>query len=108
MLEKVRSKCWFILQTDSGISRILKVYDKDIFRISDHFIKILFPFAVIGIDRGIDNLFGILNEKPTITIKDISEQFGFSVREKLTDITFAVLEDRIMAQGRAAMRELWI
>ena len=108
MLEKVRSKCWFILQTDSGISRILKVYDKDIFHISDHFIKILFLFAVIGIDRGIDNLFGILNEKPTITIKDISEQFGFSVREKLTDITFAVLEDRIMAQGRAAMRELWI
>ena len=59
------------------MSRILKVYDKDIFRISDHFIKILFPFAVIGIDlgidNGIDNLFGILAEKPTITIKDISE-----------------------------------
>ena len=71
------------------MSRILKVYDKDIFRISDHFIKILFPFAVIGIDlgidlgidNGIDNLFGILTEKPTITIKDISEQFGFSVRK---------------------------
>ena len=76
-------------QLGSGMSRILKVYDKDIFHISDHFIKVVFPFSVTGIhrgidngtDNGIDNLLVILAEKPTITIKDMSEQLGFSVRK---------------------------
>src|SRR5574344_2762708 len=75
------------------MSRILKVYDKDIFHISDHFIKVVFPFSVTGIhrgidngtdngiDNGIDNLLVILAEKPTITLKDMSEQLGFSVRK---------------------------
>ena len=42
-------------QLGSGMSRILKVYDKDIFHISDHFIKVVFPFSVTGSHRGIDN-----------------------------------------------------
>lgn len=33
-------------QLGSGMSRILKVYDKSIFHITDHFIKVEFPFAV--------------------------------------------------------------
>lgn len=31
-------------QLGSGMSRILKAYDKDIFEISEHFIKVTFPF----------------------------------------------------------------
>ena len=33
-------------QLGSGMSRILKVYDKSIFKISDRFIKVDFPFSV--------------------------------------------------------------
>ena len=33
-------------QLGSGMSRILKVYDKNIFKISEHFIKVEFPFSV--------------------------------------------------------------
>ena len=33
-------------QLGSGMSRILKYYDKDIFIISDHFIKVVFPFSI--------------------------------------------------------------
>lgn len=51
-------------QLGSGMSRILKVYDKDIFHIADHFIKVIFPFSVTGshrgTDNGIDNLLVIL------------------------------------------------
>ena len=32
-------------QLGFGMSRILKAYDKDIFRITDHFIKAIFPFS---------------------------------------------------------------
>lgn len=34
---------------------VIKVYGKDIFHISDHFIKVVFPFSVTGSHRGIDN-----------------------------------------------------
>lgn len=34
----------FVEQLDSGIHRILKVYDKSIFKISDNFLEISFPF----------------------------------------------------------------
>ena len=33
-------------QLGSGMSRILKYYDRDIFEISDHFIKVVFPFSL--------------------------------------------------------------
>ncbi len=33
-------------QLGSGMSRILKVYDKSIFKISEHFIKVEFPFSM--------------------------------------------------------------
>ena len=68
---------------------MIKIFS--IFRII--FIKVVFPFSVTGIhrgidngtdngiDNGIDNLLVILAEKPTITIKDMSEQLGFSVRK---------------------------
>lgn len=50
-------------QFGSGMSRILKVHDKSIFAISEHFIKIEFPFFVskdnqiitIGDEIGNDN-----------------------------------------------------
>ena len=76
-------------QLGSGMSRILKYYDKDIFTISDHFIKAVFPFSDkstidgIGEDTNKDEsgvTSGTINEDGTIngiingTINDIDEE----------------------------------
>ena len=84
------------------MSRILKVYPKDIFDISEHFIKVVFPFAeiehvsniAIGDENGNDNgdengnenndaikTLNILRQKPDITAKALSELMGISSRK---------------------------
>ena len=72
------------------MSRILKVYPKDIFDISEHFIKEAFPFTeiehvsniAIGDENGNDNgnetngaikTLNLLRQKPDITAKALSE-----------------------------------
>src|SRR5699024_9542444 len=44
-LMRVFKDVGLVEQLGSGMSRILKYYDKDIFTISDHFIKVVFPFS---------------------------------------------------------------
>ena len=43
-LMRVFKDVGLVEQLGSGMSRILKYYDKGIFEISDHFIKVIFPF----------------------------------------------------------------
>lgn len=45
-LMRVFKDVGLVEQLGSGMSRILKCYDRDIFKISDHFIKVVFPYAV--------------------------------------------------------------
>lgn len=67
----------------SGMSRILKAYDRNIFEISEHFIKVIFPFFKEEEDKNIaikkefgdDNgdemmILQILEEEPDITAKN--------------------------------------
>ncbi|QAT41842.1 winged helix-turn-helix transcriptional regulator [Aminipila luticellarii] len=85
-------------QLGSGMSRILKVYDKDIFRITDHFIKAIFPFSDEmtlentassnksgGINGGIlsdeDKLVKLMQYVPSITVNELSNQTGLSTRK---------------------------
>lgn len=85
-------------QLGSGMSRILKAYDRDIFQISEHFIKAVFPYAesgnttiiATGDDNGNDNgneigddekVLGLLKEQPSITVKELSVRFSFSTRK---------------------------
>ncbi len=81
-------------QLGSGMSRILRFYDKSIFNISDHFIKVVFPFLMPKGNRNIasgdnngDNngdevqVLLLLEKEPNITAKRISEQTGFSTRK---------------------------
>lgn len=42
-------------QLGSGMSRILKDYDKSVFKISEHFIKVIFPFSKDAIDTDIES-----------------------------------------------------
>lgn len=45
-LMRVFKDLGLVEQLGSGMSRILKSYDKSIFKISDHFIKVEFPFSI--------------------------------------------------------------
>ena len=76
-------------QLGSGMSRILQSYDRDIFEISDHFIKVIFPFSLsandnvaIGDNNGdINKVLFLLEKEPAIAAKKISEQLGMSTRK---------------------------
>lgn len=84
-------------QLGSGMSRILKSYDKSIFQISEHFIKAVFPFAksfnnnrtvrgdVIGSDNGDVNgndvVLKLIVNQPTITANELSRESSFSTRK---------------------------
>lgn len=81
-------------QLGSGMSRILKVYDKNIFHISEHFIKVKFPFSlpqntdiiVNGDENGDDNLdelrvLEILKNNSSITAKQMAKQMSISPRK---------------------------
>ena len=88
-LMRVFKDVGLVEQLGSGMSRILKYYDKDIFTISDHFIKVVFPFsdkntinemgknknkAESGVINGTINEDGTINGIINGTINDIDEE----------------------------------
>lgn len=91
-------------QLGSGMSRILRVYDKDIFQISDHFIKAVFPYSEDmtpkntatgdksgGISGGIngsingsdpaDIIINLMKNESEITVNELSSLTGYSNRK---------------------------
>ena len=103
-LMRVFKDVGLVEQLGSGMSRILKYYDRDIFEISDHFIKVVFPFSVKNVIAGKEKdigregngtINGTINgmdeekkiivakmvENPHITIKVMSDYTGYSVRK---------------------------
>lgn len=97
-LMRVFKDVGLVEQLGSGMSRILKEYDKSIFHISEHFIKVEFPFSLPkenviiangndnGDDNGNDNLemvkvMEILEENAGITAQQMAKQMGISPRK---------------------------
>lgn len=101
-LMRVFKDMGLVEQLGSGMSRILKVYDKDIFRISNHFIKVVFPFAeavdmentASGNINGSKNggksgsneeynsaVIALMKEFPDITVNDLSNRLDLSTRK---------------------------
>lgn len=87
-LMRVFKDVGLVEQLGSGMSRILKYYDKDIFTISDHFIKVVFPFSqkntvdIVqkninnvenGIINGTKNEVGTINDTINGTINNMGE-----------------------------------
>lgn len=87
-LMRVFKDVGLVEQLGSGMSRILKYYDKDIFTISDHFIKVVFPFSQKntvdigqkninnvenGIINGTKNEVGTINDTINGTINNMGE-----------------------------------
>ena len=97
-LMRVFKDVGLVEQLGSGMSTILKEYDKSIFHISEHFIKVEFPFSLPketiiiangddnGNETGNDNLeiwkvMEILSENPSITAKQMAKQMNISPRK---------------------------
>ena len=97
-LMRVFKDVGLVEQLGSGMSRILKEYDKSIFHISEHFIKVEFPFSLPKdntiIANGDDNgneigdddsemmkVLGLLEENASTTAKQMSEQMDISARK---------------------------
>ncbi len=95
-LMRVFKDVGLVEQLGSGMSRILKAYDEGIFEISEHFIKVIFPFStgkenvpidkLSGDENGDDNgdeikILKMLENQPDITAKKLSKETGFSARK---------------------------
>lgn len=88
-LMRVFKDVGLVEQLGSGMSRILKSYDKSIFQISEHFIKAVFPFAksfnndrtVRGDVNGNDVVLKLIVNQPTITANELSRESSFSTRK---------------------------
>lgn len=93
-LMRVFKDVGLVEQLGSGMSRILNAYDKSIFEISEHFVKVIFPFSwtdekndisekkVNGDDNGDDiKILFLLEKEPDITAKRISQKMGVSTRK---------------------------
>ena len=89
-LMRVFKDVGLVEQLGSGMSRILQFYDRSIFVISDHFIKVIFPFSLPhekqnianGDENGDENkVLYLIKKYPDITAKKMSEQTGFSTRK---------------------------
>ena len=94
-LMRVFKDVGLVEQLGSGMSRILKVYEKNIFHISEHFIKVEFPFSLPqdtdiianGDDNGNENendelkALEILKNDASITAKQMAERMNISPRK---------------------------
>ena len=118
-LMRVFKDVGLVEQLGSGMSRILRFYDKDIFEIADHFIKVIFPFSSQnekmniatgdnnGDKSGDENKILILLEKePAATAKEMSEQTGFSTR-KISRIIRSLREREQIVRVGSARKGYW-
>lgn len=93
-LMRVFKDLGLVEQLGSGMSRILKVYNKNIFKISKHFIKVEFPFSVPlnllstnngningDINGDINRVLLLLEKQPSITAKQMAEVLQISPRK---------------------------
>ena len=118
-LMRVFKDVGLVEQLGSGMSRILQSYDKEIFEISDHFIKVIFPFAtnekkniIANGDNNGDNngdekiLLSVLERVPEITAKKASEQTGFSTR-KISRIIKKLREEEKITRIGSTRKGYW-
>lgn len=122
-LMRVFKDVGLVEQLGSGMSRILSQYDKSIFQISEHFIKVEFPFSMLddtsiiangndnGNEVGNDNddetkVLGILKQDPSITAKAMAEKMGVSSR-KIARIMKKLRDDDIIKRIGSDRKGHW-
>lgn len=114
-LMRVFKDVGLVEQLGSGMSRILSVYDKTIFEISEHFIKVIFPFSLLetekrkingDINGDINTVLTLLRIQSNITAKEISEQTGFSTR-KISRIIKELRETGVIVRVGSNKKGYW-
>lgn len=122
-LMRVFKDLGLVEQLGSGMSRILQSYDRSIFEISDHFIKVIFPFSLpvddenvaIGDNNGdisgdnqsdSNKVLLLLEKEPDITAKKMSEQTGMSTR-KISRIIRELRESEMIIRIGSSRKGYW-
>ena len=118
-LMRVFKDVGLVEQLGSGMSRILRFYDRNIFKISDHYIKVVFPFSLPYENDNIINgdingdinkdekiILLLLQNQPGITAKKISEKTGFSTR-KVSRIIKKLRESKIIERIGSTKKGYW-
>lgn len=90
-LMRVFKDVGLVEQLDSGMSRILKEYEKSIFSISPRSIKVVFPYSeeldaegkvnskgTVKLNSTQQRIVEMMKGNPEITISELSEAFGMS------------------------------
>ena len=107
-LMRVFKDVGLVEQLGSGMSRILKAYPKDIFEISEHFIKVVFPIKnaqempiiANGNENGIEKkMIRVLSQKPNATAKKLSSVLEISTRKVARVIKTLKEEGKISRVG---------
>ena len=80
-LMRVFKDVGLVEQLGSGMSRILKEYDKSIFHISEHFIKVEFPFSLPKDNLEIMKALELLEKNASVTAKQMADQMDISTRK---------------------------
>ena len=122
-LMRVFKDLGLVEQLGSGMSRILQSYDRSIFEISDHFIKVVFPFSLSVYDENIaigdnngdisgDNcsdkgkILFLIEKEPYITAKKMSEQTGLSTT-KISRIIRELRESEKIVRVGSSRKGYW-
>lgn len=122
-LMRVFKDVGLVEQLGSGMSRILKAYDKSIFYISEHFIKVAFPLSLpksnliiangdnsgneIGNDNSeISNLLKILEENASITANQLAKKMNISPR-KVSRLIHKLKEDGKIVRVGSDRKGYW-
>lgn len=118
-LMRVFKDVGLVEQLGSGMSRILKAYDKSIFDISEHFIKVQIPFFVsktvpniangdeFGDEIGDENkILAVLKREPAITAKKLSETLNVSTR-KISRIIKTLRENGTITRVGSDRKGYW-
>ena len=110
-LMRVFKDVGLVEQLGSGMSRILKVYDKNIFHISPHSIKVVFPYSEeLKVDGKVDGkvasglnptqlkIINAMKNDPMITATKLAKQFGMSeygIRKNIAKLKEAGVIERL-------------
>ena len=103
-------------QLGSGMSRILKAYDRSVFKISDHFIQVEFPIANTnegrnegrneGTNNREDKILQLLRDSPSMTKDSIARALGVSLTTIERDFGNLKKKDLIEREG-STKNGLW-
>ena len=109
-LMRVFKDLGLVEQLGSGMSRILHAYSKDIFSISEHFIKVTLPFenektspktSPIHLNNTQKQIVAMIEDNGKVTQKEIAENIGVTLRAVKLSMKYLVEQGILYREGSA-------